>query len=289
MACKQQNVMVSEKEIDAEIARAASLMVKPLPDGSPDVKAWLKMVTKKQGVSVEVYRRDAVWPSVALRKLVGEKVHDHRGRPAEGLRGELRPARALPGDRDEQPPQGPAGVGNGPQDARSLENFGELAAKYSIEGSSRALQGEVPPIRKHGGQPLLEKEAFALKPGELSGVIQVDDKYVILFCEGYTKPAEVEFAKVRRPDLRGHPRQEAAAGDGRLLRAAAGHGHGRQLPDRREPLADTSRRPAAATIRRRPPRGRGLRCGSGGQGAEVRGQRSGARVRNQGAGVRGQI
>ena len=31
----------------------------------------------------------------------------------------------------------------------------------------------------------------------MSGVIQVDDKYIILFCEGYTKPVEVEFAKVR--------------------------------------------------------------------------------------------
>ncbi len=79
----------------------------------------------------------------------------------------------------------------------TLENFGELAAKYSIESGSRVLKGEVPPIRKYGGQPLLEDEAFSLKPGEISGVIQVDDKYVILFCEGYTKPVEVEPAAVR--------------------------------------------------------------------------------------------
>ena len=55
----------------------------------------------------------------------------------------------------------------------------------------------MPPIKRNGGQPLLEKEAFALKPGELSGVISVDDKFVILRCEGFTKPTEVEFAKVR--------------------------------------------------------------------------------------------
>ena len=30
----------------------------------------------------------------------------------------------------------------------TVENFGELAGKYSIERSSRALLGEVPPIRK---------------------------------------------------------------------------------------------------------------------------------------------
>ncbi len=44
----------------------------------------------------------------------------------------------------------------------------------------------------------MESEAFALKPGELSGVIQLDDKYVILFCEGYTKPIDVKFADVRK-------------------------------------------------------------------------------------------
>ena len=55
----------------------------------------------------------------------------------------------------------------------------------------------MPPIAKHNGQPTLEKEAFALKPGELSGVIQMGDKYVILFCEGYTTPEKVEYDKVR--------------------------------------------------------------------------------------------
>jgi parvulin-like peptidyl-prolyl isomerase len=80
----------------------------------------------------------------------------------------------------------------------TVENFGELATKYSIERSSRALEGQVPPIRRHGGQTLLEDEAFALKPGDLSGVIQLDDKYVILFCEGYTKPIDVTFDSVKK-------------------------------------------------------------------------------------------
>jgi hypothetical protein len=60
------------------------------------------------------------------------------------------------------------------------------------------MRGEVPPIKKFGGQPELEKEAFSLKPGELSGVIQAGDKYIILRCEGYTTPTKVDFASVRR-------------------------------------------------------------------------------------------
>ncbi len=67
------------------------------------------------------------------------------------------------------------------------------------------MEGRVPPIAKHNGQPTLEKEAFALRPGELSGVIQLGDKFVILFCEGYTTPEPVEYEKVRdliRDDIR---------------------------------------------------------------------------------------
>ena len=79
----------------------------------------------------------------------------------------------------------------------TLENFAELATQYSIEGASRSLEGRVPPIARHNGQPNLEKEAFALQPGELSGVIQLGDKFVILFCEGYTTPEPIEYAKVR--------------------------------------------------------------------------------------------
>ena len=65
------------------------------------------------------------------------------------------------------------------------------------------MKGEVPPIQKHGGQPLLEEAAFELKPGELSHIIQVaggkpgDQRYVILLCLGQTKPVNVDFASVK--------------------------------------------------------------------------------------------
>jgi parvulin-like peptidyl-prolyl isomerase len=43
----------------------------------------------------------------------------------------------------------------------------------------------------------LENEAFALKPGELSGLIQAGDKFILLRCEGFTQPTDVKFADVR--------------------------------------------------------------------------------------------
>ncbi len=47
-ACKKQNITVTEADLDEEIARAAAAMVKPKPDGSPDVDAWVKMNTEEQ-------------------------------------------------------------------------------------------------------------------------------------------------------------------------------------------------------------------------------------------------
>jgi parvulin-like peptidyl-prolyl isomerase len=79
----------------------------------------------------------------------------------------------------------------------SLDYFGDLAAEYSIEPSTKSLRGEVPPIRRYGGQPQLEEVAFELQPGELSGIIQLGDKFVILKCEGRTEPVEVNPQDVR--------------------------------------------------------------------------------------------
>jgi parvulin-like peptidyl-prolyl isomerase len=79
----------------------------------------------------------------------------------------------------------------------TADAIGELAEKYSVDPTSRTLRGEVPPIQRHGGQPALEREAFALQPGELSGVVQIADRFIVLFCEGYTQPAAVNLAEVR--------------------------------------------------------------------------------------------
>jgi parvulin-like peptidyl-prolyl isomerase len=78
-----------------------------------------------------------------------------------------------------------------------MDYFADLAEEYSVEPSSKALRGEVPPIRRYGGQPQLEDVAFELKPGELSGIVQMGDKFVILKCEGRTQPVEVNQQEVQ--------------------------------------------------------------------------------------------
>ena len=53
------------------------------------------------------------------------------------------------------------------------------------------------PIVEVGGQPQLEDVAFELKPGDLSGIIQLGDKFVILKCEGRTQPVKVNPQEVQ--------------------------------------------------------------------------------------------
>jgi len=196
-ACRKRNIAVGEEDLQQEIARAALVGARPKPDGSPDVEAWLEQVTKKQNIPLETYRNDVVWPSVALKKLAGEKVEVSEEDLRKGYEANFGPrvrclAIVLDNQRRAQQVFDMARKNN------TSEYFGDLAEQYSVEPGSQAMRGEVPPIKRYGGQPRLEEEAFALRPGELSGVIQVGDKFVILRCEEHTKPSNVAFETVRR-------------------------------------------------------------------------------------------
>jgi parvulin-like peptidyl-prolyl isomerase len=57
-------------------------------------------------------------------------------------------------------------------------------------------------LRKHGGQANLEKAAFSLKPGEMSGIIEVGGQYVVLRCQGFTQPVVQDINAVREDLLK---------------------------------------------------------------------------------------
>jgi parvulin-like peptidyl-prolyl isomerase len=195
-ACAKRDIEVTEADLDREIARAAAQALPAKADGSPDVEGWIELVTEKQNITEAIYRHDSVWPTVALKKLVGGEVEVTEEDIQKGYEANYGPrvrCRAIVIDDLRRAQK----VWDMARKQPSAEFFGDLAEEYSIEASSRALRGEVPPIKKHGGQPVLEKEAFKLKPGELSGIVQVNDKFVILRCEGYTKPTDVPLKDVR--------------------------------------------------------------------------------------------
>ena len=195
-ALTKARLQVTQADIDAEITRAADYFGFANPDGTPNIQEWMKSVLTEDGVTFEMYVHDAIWPTVALKKLIAGKVQvtdedlkkgfeSNYGQRAEVL------AVVLSNQRTAQEVWENARVN------KSEQHFGELAHQYSVEPSSKSNFGKVPPLRRHGGQPNLEKAAFELKPGDLSGIIEVNGQYVILKSQGFTTPVVQDFNAVK--------------------------------------------------------------------------------------------
>jgi parvulin-like peptidyl-prolyl isomerase len=194
-ALRKRKLAVTQEAINAEIEDAASRLMPP-KNGKPDLDGWIKRVTSEPGVTYDLYVRDAVWPSVAMKTLVKDSVKVVEQDLDDGYKANYGPrvrCAAIVMDDERQARK----VWEMARDNPTLEQFGRLSAKYSTDASVKSLKGEIPPIRLHGGRPTLEQEAFALKEGELSGIIQTDGMYVILLCQGRTEPENIEMKEVR--------------------------------------------------------------------------------------------
>ncbi len=195
-ALNNAKLQVTQVDIDAEIIRAADYFGYVNPDGSPNVQEWMKSVLSEDNVTFEMYVRDAIWPTVALKKLVAGKVQVTDEDLRKGFESNYGPraevlAVVLSSQRTAQT------VWEDARNNTSEQFFGELAHQYSVEPSSKSNFGKVPPLRKHGGQPNLEKAAFDLKPGDISGIIEVNGQFVILKSQGLTTPVVQDFNAVK--------------------------------------------------------------------------------------------
>lgn len=193
---RRKKQQVTQEDIDQEIDRAAKLYGYVKADGTADLVAWQKSLEQNDGATVDLYIRDAVWPTVALKKLVGDAVTVSDADMEKGFEanyGERVEVLAIVVNEHREAQK----VWEMARELPNDSNFGKLAEQYSIDPISRGNGGRVPPIRKHSGQPILEKAAFGLAAGELSGIIVIDEKYVILRCAGRTRPIVTDFEAVK--------------------------------------------------------------------------------------------
>jgi len=193
---RQAKQEVTQADLESEINRAAKSYGFVRNDGSADTDAWMKSVTSDGNTTREIYLQDAVWPSVALKKMVEGTVVVSEEDLQRGFEAAFGPrvevlAIVLSDQRSAQKIWDMAR--NNPTD----EFFGQLAEQYSVEPVSASNRGKVPPIRKYGGQPAIEREAFSLKPGDLSGIVATGDQYILLRCHGYTEPIVKDMSAVR--------------------------------------------------------------------------------------------
>ena len=182
-ACAQAGISVSEAEVNVEIVRISKKFGLP-------VDQWEKMLQAERGLSPIQYRRDVIWPMLALRKLAGQEIQITREQMQEAYVDNYGPrvkARMMVLDNLRRATEIVAKLKKNPEE---FENF---ARDYSVEPNSRALGGSIPPIRRHScAHEQIREAAFRLKtPGEISGIVQVSTReYVILKFEGMTEPVE---------------------------------------------------------------------------------------------------
>jgi parvulin-like peptidyl-prolyl isomerase len=193
---KRAGVAVAENDLNTEIFRAAKANGFLKKDQSVDETAWLKHATGNAPEKEIFYIEDEVWPTVALKKLVSGSVQVTGEDLQKSFEANFGPrVEVLWLETNEH--RKATKIWNMAKADPSREYFGELAHQYSIDPASMNNYGVVPPIRKHGGSPKLEKEAFTLRPGEISGLIQVGESWVILYCLGRTEPVVADLDAVR--------------------------------------------------------------------------------------------
>lgn len=178
--CDRQGITIKSGEVEREVAETAEKFNLP-------VDTWYQMLASERGLTREQYHNDVIWPMIALKKLAGKSIQVTEKEMQEGferdygprvkarmilINGNLHQATAIWNKCDAAP-----------------EEFGRIAREHSADSNSRPLDGVIPPIRKHGGSPTVEEEAFKLRTGEISALIALaDSSYVILKCEGRTEP-----------------------------------------------------------------------------------------------------
>lgn len=183
-ACAENGIVVSDAEVETEILRISKKFGLP-------VDQWQKMLQSERGLTPIQYRRDVIWPMLALKKLAGEEVKITARMMQEAYEDNYGPrvkARMIVLDNLRRATEIWEKLKSNP------DLFEDFARDYSVEPNSKALGGTIPPIRKNSGaHPEIRKAAYKMKtPGQIcSGPIQVDvGRYVLLKYEGKTEPVD---------------------------------------------------------------------------------------------------
>lgn len=192
--CKRRGVTITREEVDNEISTIAKKF-----NISPD--RWVELLQTERQISAEQYRRDIIWPTLALKRLVTDKLAVSEIALQQAFESEYGPkvrVRMISASSKQKADKLMVKVRANPKE------FGTIAKQESEDPNSAAARGLIPPIRKHAGDPNIEKVAFAMKPGQISNVIAFAEQYIILQCEEQIPATQIsaEYEKAARDRLK---------------------------------------------------------------------------------------
>ncbi len=194
-ALQKTGMRVENEDVQKEIVRTAE-SYGWVKKGQVDVQGWLNFVTRGDKSKVTFYVEDEVWPSVALRKLVEKTVEVTDADLQKGFIanfGERVMVQAVVVNDNKLANK----VWKMARDNPTEQFFGQLSNEYSSYTELRNNYGEFQPIQRYGSTPFLEEEAFRLKTGDISAIVQHGRDWIILRCKGRTKPEVTDFDAVK--------------------------------------------------------------------------------------------
>ena len=193
LACEDAGITITEAEVEQEIIRIAKQFNIP-------TETWVQMLQSERNINPEQYKRDVIWPMLALKRLAGDEVdvsEEDLHKAFIRHYGSRVKCRMIMLDNVRR-------ANEVWEKARLKPNdFNRLAREHSVDPTSRAMEGSVPPIARYSGSPEIEEVAYKLKENEISGIISIGySRYVILKCEGFTEQKVQDISEVKEQLLK---------------------------------------------------------------------------------------
>ena len=184
--CQKRGIAITEKDINDEIIQRARQF-------NMSDERYIKLITSRRNIPVNRLKNDIIWSELALRRLAEAELQVTQAEIQQRMDSEF-------GDRV----QVREIVLNSRADAEAVldqvnehpEQFGRFAKEYSVNPNSASVSGLLQPIRRNAGLPAFEKVAFALQPTQISGIIEIEGRFIILQCERIFPAVEMTSEQV---------------------------------------------------------------------------------------------
>jgi parvulin-like peptidyl-prolyl isomerase len=232
-ACKAKGVDVTDAEVEIEFQRGLQGM---------SAKMFEENFLRKIHMKTYQFKEDVIRTKIALAKLVATEVVVTREDLEKGFE-------ILYGPKVQcrwitfMDSATARAAWQRLRESVSLTDAFLAEAKQQFDGHLASKAGEIDPIHKHFGDPNIEKEAFRLRPGEMSQVIDVKGGLsIILLCERHLPADATKSFEKEQIALYNDVRQEKVA---KLAKARA-----EQIRQAAAPRTLLSRQPGIEQIYR---------------------------------------
>ncbi len=184
LACKGRGIYVTDGEIDAQLELDLQAMGGPTRIPRKDFET---QILRRFSKTLFEWREDVIRPKLQLAKLVRPSIvvtEEDMRKAFEVRYHEKVQCRMIVLEENNR-----HAFDIWEKVSKDEKAFEEYARKQFLQPLA-AKAGEVPPIHKHFGYALIEKEAFLLKDGEVSKLMEMPDKTVLILRREKLIPAD---------------------------------------------------------------------------------------------------